>query len=80
MNNSLPYMIFTIVTMVLLAMVFLLKKTDDPKFTPLASLAFTFVLAGIVFSENRITGYGMLLVGISLAIADLLNKSKAGQE
>jgi len=62
--------------MVLLAMVFLLKKTEDPKFTPLVSLALTFVLGGILFSENRIIGYGLLFVGISLAIADLLNKGK----
>jgi hypothetical protein len=76
MINNLPYLLISIITMVLLAMVFLLKKTEDPKFTPLVSLALTFVLGGILFSENRIIGYGLLFVGISLAIADLLNKGK----
>lgn len=74
--NNLPYLLIAIITMVLLAMVFLLKKTEDPKFTPLVSLSLTFVLGGILFSENRIIGYGLLFVGISLALADLLNKGK----
>lgn len=78
MNSSFPFLLIAIVTMVTLAVVIFYKKQEQ-KFTPLASLAFTFVLSGIMFSSNRFVCYGLLFVGVSLAIADILNKSKANQ-
>lgn len=42
--------------------------------TPLASSAFTFVFAGILFGENRLIGYSLMGVGIILALIDMVNK------
>ncbi len=44
--------------------------------TPLASLAFAFILAGILFSGSRFIGYGLMAVGVLLAVADILNRKK----
>ena len=40
------------------------------RLTPLAGLAFGFVIAGIVFSDNRLIGYSLMGVGVALAIVD----------
>ena len=39
--------------------------------------AFAFVLAGIIFGEERIVGYGLMGVGVVLAIVDIVNRSRA---
>lgn len=42
------------------------------RLTPLAGLAFGFVIAGIVFGDNRLIGYSLMGVGVTLAILDIL--------
>ncbi|MBE0696797.1 MAG: hypothetical protein IH586_07730 [Anaerolineaceae bacterium] len=46
------------------------------RLTPLAGLAFCFILAGMFFGEERWLGYGLLGVGVVLALIDILRRSR----
>ena len=72
------YILIAIVVLAVIALlVFLIKpKNNAEKMTRLASFAFAFVLAGIVFGENRLVGYGLMGIGIILAIVDIYKKQK----
>ena len=48
------------------------RKRETAKLTPLAGLAFGFILAGILFGDNRIIGYSLLGVGVILAVIDIV--------
>ena len=65
----------SIVTLALIALlVFVVGKgRRDKRLTPLSSLAFGFVLAGILFGDNRLIGYGLLVVGVILSLVDIHN-------
>jgi hypothetical protein len=78
MNISQMYIIVAIAVLAVIALlVFVVgKKGKGRQLTPLASLAFTFVLAGILFGENRLVGYGLMGIGLTLAVIDIVNKSK----
>lgn len=66
------------VAILLLIVIFLLfvKKDKKEVFSPLAGLAFAFMLFGLIFGENRFVGYSLLGIGVILAIIDILKKSK----
>ena len=53
------------------------KGRKANRLTPLASLAFGFVLAGILFGDDRPIGYSLLGIGVILAVIDLLKRSKS---
>jgi len=78
MNISQIYIAVSIVVLAVTAiLVFVVGKNGKKKeLTPLASFAFAFVLAGILFGENRFIGYGLMGVGVLLAVLDIFNKSK----
>jgi hypothetical protein len=80
MNISQAYIAIAIVALaVIAALVFFAGKSrNQSKFTPLAGLAFAFVLAGLLFGEDRVIGYGLMGIGVLLAIVDIFRKqSKA---
>ena len=78
MNLSQVFIAVSIVVLAIVALlVFVVRKNGEEKrLTPLASLAFGFVLAGILFGDNRFIGYGLMGVGVLLAVIDIFNKSK----
>lgn len=78
MVTSQIYIIISIVTLALISMlVFFVKgKNKSKKLTPLAGLAFGFIIAGFFFGENKYTGYGLTGVGIILSIIDIILKFK----
>lgn len=78
MNISQIYIAVAIAALAVIAvLVFAVgKKRGEKRLTPLASFAFAFVLAGTLFGENRLVGYGLMGVGIILAVIDIANKSK----
>jgi len=57
-------------------MIFLRKKKPEAKLSPLAGLSFAFIIAGIIFGENRLVGYGLIGIGLLLALIDIVKKSK----
>jgi hypothetical protein len=71
------YIAIAIVVLLIVAMlVFSLgKNRKASRLTPLAGLAFAFILAGILFGENRLIGYVFLGVGVILAIMDIFYRS-----
>lgn len=77
MNISVMYILIAIVVLIIVAaMVFFLRVNhNDKRLTPLAGLAFAFVLAGLIFGQERIVGYGLMGVGVILAIIDMIKKS-----
>jgi hypothetical protein len=76
MNISQIYIAVAIVVLVAIGFLvfFVTKNRKGNRLTPLASLAFGFVLAGIFFGENRLVGYGLMGVGVILAIVDIFIK------
>jgi FtsH-binding integral membrane protein len=79
MNASQAYILVSIITLFVVAiLVFLLARSGQRnRLTPLAGIAFAFVLAGILFGENRLVGYSLMGIGIVLAIADMVQRSRS---
>ncbi len=78
MVTSQIYIAISIVILAIIALLvfFVNKNKKAKKLTPLAGLAFGFVLAGIIFGEDRLIGYSLMGIGILLAIIDIIKKSK----
>ena len=82
MNISQIYIAVSIIALAIVAFLvfFVSKNRKENRLTPLASLAFAFILAGILFGETRFIGYGLMGVGVLLAIVDIFNKVKTKGE
>ena len=78
MDTSLPYIVIVIGALLILGMLaYASARSGRPeKLTPLAGLAFAFILAGILFGEQRLFGYGLIAVGVVLALIDIVKKTK----
>lgn len=78
MNTSQVYIAVSIVILAVIAILFLFvnRQRKENKLTPLAGLAFGFVLAGVLFGNDRLIGYGLMGVGVLLAVLDMFNKSR----
>lgn len=81
MDTSQIYIIISIIILlaIIALFVFFIKrnKKKEKSLSPLAGIAFAFVLAGIIFSDNRLIGYDLMGIGIILAIIDVIkNKRK----
>jgi hypothetical protein len=65
--------------LVIIAVLFFLvgRNRSENRLTSLAGLAFGFILAGIVFGSNQFLGYGLLAIGVILAVVDIINKAKS---
>jgi len=75
MESSQIFILISILVLAVIAVfVFFIKKNKKPKLTPLAGLAFGFVLAGIVFGDTRLIGYSLMGTGILLAVIDMIIK------
>jgi hypothetical protein len=66
-----------VLAVVALLIFFVSKKKKENRLTPLAGLAFGFVLAGILFGDDRLIGYSLLGVGVLFAVIDMFNRSKS---
>ena len=78
MNAQQIYITVSIVVLAAIAViaVFLGKKRHQKPLSPLAAFAFAFVLAGIIFGDDRLVGYSLMGIGIVLAIVDIIKKRK----
>ncbi|MCK4808922.1 MAG: hypothetical protein KAI67_03465 [Candidatus Pacebacteria bacterium] len=78
MITSEIYIIISIVILAIIALLvfFLSKNKKDKKLTPLAGLAFGFILAGILFGDTGLVGYSLMGTGIVLAVIDIIIKLK----
>jgi len=55
---------------------FIARKKKQEKLSPLAGLAFAFIIAGMVFGDDRLIGYSLFGIGIIIAIIDTVLKIK----
>ncbi len=78
MNVSSYYILVAILTLVVVAVLVFFVRNNRPeiRLTRLASIAFAFVLAGILFGANRFAGYGLMGIGLLLAVADIVNRTR----
>ena len=78
MESSQIYILISIGVLlaIFLVLFFLRKNKKQKRMTLLASLAFAFVIAGIVFGDNRVIGYSLIGTGVLLAIIDAVRKMK----
>ncbi len=79
MNTSQIYIAISIVVLAAIALlvIFLGKSRKENRLTPLAGLAFGFILAGIIFGDNRLIGYSLLGIGVIIAVIDIFIKLKS---
>jgi hypothetical protein len=76
MNLSSIFIAIAIIALAVVAcLVFVIGgRSNQRRLTPLAGLAFGFITAGIVFGEERAIGYGLMVIGLLLAVIDLFNR------
>jgi uncharacterized membrane protein len=79
MNTSQIFIAVSIVVLAAIAVLvlFVRKGRGQNRLTPLASLAFGFVLAGIIFGDERLIGYSLLGTGVVLAVVDMFRRSRS---
>jgi hypothetical protein len=53
---------------------FVNKNKKGKKLSKLAGLSFAFIIAGIVFGDDRLVGYSLMGFGVILAIMDIIKK------
>jgi len=73
------YQVYILISVLVLAVVavflyFASRKKQKKGLTRLAALSFVFIIAGILFGENRLVGYSLLGIGIILAVIDIYQK------
>jgi amino acid transporter len=78
LNLTPVYIAISIITLLIIAalVLFVKKNKKQKRLSTLAGLSFVFVIAGIVFGDDRLIGYGLIGVGIILAVVDIVMKSK----
>lgn len=81
MNFSSAFILTAIIILALVGIfIFLVKPPDEHRRLSLtASLALFCIVAGIVFGETKWLGYGLLGLGMLLAVTDIVIKYKAGK-
>lgn len=78
MNTTVVYITVAISLLLVIAILVFVadKEIKKRRLTPLASLAFGLIVAGIIFGEERVIGYGLLATGVIFAVMDLLKKHR----
>jgi hypothetical protein len=71
MNTSQIYIIISIAALVFVVILFLAARKKGKKFTLLDGFAWALILAGIIFSEDRLIGYSLIGLGVALAIINM---------
>lgn len=50
------------------------KNRETKRLSRMSAVAFGFILAGIIFSENRFIGYSLMAIGLILSVVDIYIK------
>ena len=80
MNTSATWIAVSVVSLAIVAILIIFvarRGRGANKLSPLASLAFAFILAGTLFGEDRLVSYGLIGIGIVLAVVDIINRRKS---
>lgn len=78
MDSGQIYIAISIIALFALALgyFFVVKREKSQKMSKLSKFAFTFILAGIVFGEDKFTGYSLIGFGMIFAVIDLARDLK----
>ena len=80
MTGSAVFIYVALIILAAITLVVLILKTSakNRQLSPLAGLSFVILLAGIIFGDEQWYGYGLMAVGISLALLAIsrINKLK----
>ncbi|MFH1248925.1 MAG: hypothetical protein V1660_02130 [archaeon] len=79
MNYPQIYIAISIIVLAIIAFFLFFankKKKKNEKLSPLAGIAFAFIIAGIVFGDNRVIVYGLMGIGVCIAVVDIILKAK----
>ncbi len=78
MSPSDIYILIAIIVLLAVVVVAFVLGRREPhnRLSPMAGLAFGFIIAGILFGDNPTLGYTMLGIGIILALADIIRRPK----
>jgi len=82
MFNIQIYNALVILTLVALAGLFIyfrVSRKESKPLTPLMGLAIGCVVSGIIFGEERWLGYGLMGIGVTLAVVDTIINLKEGR-
>jgi hypothetical protein len=64
--------LFIVVLAIVAILIFVVNRNGKKsRLTPLAGIAFAFVVAGIAFGDDRLLGYALMGVGILIAFVDM---------
>ncbi len=79
MNFSDTYILLAIIVVLAItaSIVIVRRRKFVAPLRPLAGIAFAFGLAGVLFIENRLIGYGLMAVGLVLAVIDIIKREKS---
>ena len=79
MDTSLIWIAISIGAIAIVALLLFVvnKDNDKNRLTPLAGSALAFIIAGIIFGEDELLGYGLIGVGVVLAFIDMYMRSKS---
>jgi hypothetical protein len=79
MKMSQIYIAISIVVLAVIALLVIVsgKSKKQNRLTPLAGIAFGFILAGIVFGDDRLVGYSLMGIGVVIAIVDIFKGLKS---
>jgi len=79
MSPSQIYIAISIAVLAIIALLvfFLNKNKKQKKLSKLAGLSFAFIIAGILFGDDSLIGYGLMGIGVILAIIDMIEKLKS---
>lgn len=77
MNNPQIYILISIVVLAAIMVVLILtrKKMQKP-LSVLAAFAFSFVIMGVIFGDDRLMSYSLMGIGVVLAVIDIVKKTK----
>ncbi len=78
MSSSAIYTLVAIVVLLAVVVIAFILGRREPhnRLSPMAGMAFGFIIAGILFGDNRLVGYTMLGIGIILAVADIIRRPR----
>ena len=78
MDTSKGYIIISMAALVLIGLFLFIKqkRKNEKVITSLTGLAYSFVLAGIIFGDERFIGYSLLGIGVVLSITDMIRNRK----
>jgi len=82
METSQIYILISIIILLLVAIIIFFVKRDKKKerLSKLGGLSLIFVLAGMLFGDNRLRGYSLIGIGVLLAVIDIFIKLKSNKK